>query len=64
MLSIKSIRNNFTRFGYDLSHLTDEELQWASINLHRVMSNSGITVDEATKAAIEFSKVLNNASNS
>lgn len=60
MLSIKSIRDNFTRFGYDLSHLTDKQLEQGVIKSARIIHNTTMfTVVEATKAAIEFSRMIN-----
>lgn len=53
---IKSIRDNFTQFGYDLSHLTDKEIEQGIIETAKAIHNS---FDEATRAVLEFSKVLN-----
>ena len=56
---IQLIRDNFSFFGYDLSHLTDEQLEQGVEQLSKNMYKSYVTLDEATEAVVEFSRMIN-----
>lgn len=50
-LALRSIRANMLFFGYDLSDVTDEEIEERTIQLARMISRAMPTVKEAAEAS-------------
>jgi hypothetical protein len=45
-----SLRRELARWGIDVSHLTDAELEERVVNMARVVSQTGVTAEEAAQA--------------
>lgn len=55
-LSLAEIRASFAALGYDLSDLTDEQLEQGIRGVAQMVAASGITSAEATAALVQLAK--------
>lgn len=54
---LNRIRGHFAFFGFDVSDLTDEELEAGILEASRRIGNAGVTVEEAGRALSTFGGV-------
>jgi hypothetical protein len=46
---IKSLRNEFMLWGYDLSNVTDEQIEKRVIEIGKIIANTGVSSNQAAK---------------
>lgn len=54
---MRSIRDHLEFFGLDTSNLSDEDIEVKMIEISRMISKIGYTVDEVKSALIELSRL-------
>ncbi len=60
-LALQSVRVNMLFFGYDLSDVTDEEIEERTVQLARMISRAMPTVQEAAEAMKTFARAAGRA---
>lgn len=59
--TIKNIRDHMFFFGYDLSHLSDEELEERLTFASKLVARCGVTAKEATQCILHITKTIQNS---
>ena len=55
--AIRSIRDEFTRWGIDTSDISDEELESGLASLGSIMAGSGVTMAEASASIAKIASL-------
>lgn len=57
---IAEMRSHFHAFGYDTSHMTDQELKVGVIRIGEAFARSGVTVEQAAQGLRSITVALQN----
>lgn len=57
-LSIARLRAHLAFFGHDVSDMTDDEIKEGMINMGKLMSQTGLSLEEVERASVTMCKIL------